>query len=68
MGPIEEDDLVAHLQPAYRTLGIAHGRLLVAERLQDEVLSLPIGTHLADADVIDVVDAVASWPRAARGS
>lgn len=40
-----------HLQPAYAGLGIVRGSLPVAERLQAEVLSLPIGPHLSVDDV-----------------
>lgn len=40
-----------HLQPAYAPLGIARGSLPIAERLQDEVLSLPMGPHLSVDDV-----------------
>ncbi|MBB3475882.1 DegT/DnrJ/EryC1/StrS aminotransferase family protein [Sphingomonas sp. BK345] len=44
-----------HLQPAYATLGIARGTLPLAERLQDEVLSLPIGPTQSDAETAAVV-------------
>jgi dTDP-4-amino-4,6-dideoxygalactose transaminase len=39
-----------HLQPAYSDLGIARGSLPIAERIHDEVLSLPMGPHLRDPD------------------
>lgn len=38
-----------HQQPCYR--GLAHGELPVAERLADEVLSLPIGQYLGENEV-----------------
>ncbi|MDP2007016.1 MAG: DegT/DnrJ/EryC1/StrS family aminotransferase [Rubrivivax sp.] len=47
-----------HLQPAYRNLGIHKGALPIAEALQDEVLSLPIGPAQSDADTAEVVTAV----------
>lgn len=47
-----------HLQAAYEKLRIAPGSLPIAERLQDEVLSLPMGPHLQLADVRCVVEAM----------
>jgi dTDP-4-amino-4,6-dideoxygalactose transaminase len=48
----------AHLQPAYAELSIARGQLPIAERIHEEVLSLPMGPHLSDADVDAVIAAV----------
>jgi len=50
--------LAPHLQAAYRSLGIAAGSLPIAERLQHEVLSLPMGPHLQPDDVRRVAAAV----------
>jgi dTDP-4-amino-4,6-dideoxygalactose transaminase len=47
-----------HLQAAYRNLGLAPGSLPIAERLQDEVLSLPMGPHLQVADIHRVAEAL----------
>lgn len=47
-----------HLQAAYADLGYGRGSLPLAERLQDEVLSLPMGPHLRPADVEHVADAI----------
>ena len=47
-----------HLQAAYENLHIAPGSLPIAERLQDEVLSLPMGPHLQLDDVRRVIDAL----------
>ena len=47
-----------HLQAAYESLGIAPGSLPIAEQLQQEVLSLPMGPHLQREDVQRVVAAV----------
>jgi dTDP-4-amino-4,6-dideoxygalactose transaminase len=48
-----------HLQPAYRSLGIPRGALPIAEALQAEVLSLPIGPAQSDADTAAIIAALA---------
>jgi dTDP-4-amino-4,6-dideoxygalactose transaminase len=50
-----------HMSRAYAGGGWAGGPLPVAERLASEVLSLPIGPHLSDADVRDVCAAVRAF-------
>jgi len=50
--------VVPHAQPAYAELGLAPGTAPVAERLQKEVLSLPIGPHLEDAQIDEVIAAL----------
>jgi dTDP-4-amino-4,6-dideoxygalactose transaminase len=50
-----------HRQPAFEALGYLPGSLPVAEALADEVVSLPIGPHLPDTAVDQVVEAVASF-------
>lgn len=47
-----------HLAGAYAGLGLLPGSLPVAERLASEVLSLPMGPHLTDAQVDHVVASV----------
>jgi dTDP-4-amino-4,6-dideoxygalactose transaminase len=47
-----------HLQPAYADLGIAEGRLPLTETIHREVLSLPVGPHLTDVQVDQVLAAV----------
>lgn len=47
-----------HRQPAYAPMNLADGALPVAERIHREVLSLPIGPHLAPADADRVAEAV----------
>jgi dTDP-4-amino-4,6-dideoxygalactose transaminase len=47
-----------HLQPAYASLGLTRGRFPIAERLHEQVLSLPIGPHLDDDQVDAVIRAV----------
>jgi len=51
------------LQKAYAQLGMVRGSLSIAERLADEVLSLPLSEHLSPADVDAVADAICSAPR-----
>ncbi len=46
--------IAPHLQPAYRALGLPAGTFPLAERLQEEVLSLPIGPHLSLQDIAHV--------------
>ena len=47
-----------HLQGAYRDLGRGPGSLPVSEAIARETLSLPIGPHVAPADVERVIAAV----------
>ncbi len=49
-----------HRQRAYSDLPV--GPRPIADRLADEVLSLPIGPHMADDQVDDVVSAMTSFP------
>jgi dTDP-4-amino-4,6-dideoxygalactose transaminase len=49
-----------HLQDAYIYLGHDRGSLPVCEQLATEVLSLPMGPHLSDDQVIAVVEATLS--------
>ncbi|HLF16193.1 MAG TPA: DegT/DnrJ/EryC1/StrS family aminotransferase [Candidatus Thermoplasmatota archaeon] len=50
-----------HLQGAYRDLGVPQGSLPVAEALAATCLSLPMGPHLRETEVQDVVAAVRSF-------
>ena len=50
-----------HLQEAYAELGYGPGTFPIAEQIAEEVLSLPIGPHLSDADVDFVIEQVASF-------
>lgn len=47
-----------HLQEAYQEMGIPEGSFPITEAIHREVLSLPIGPHLALADVRRVMDAI----------
>jgi dTDP-4-amino-4,6-dideoxygalactose transaminase len=50
-----------HLQPAYRDLGYREGTFPITEAIHHEVLSLPLGPHLAEEEVRHVAAAVAQW-------
>jgi dTDP-4-amino-4,6-dideoxygalactose transaminase len=47
-----------HLQKAYAALGYRPGAFPITERIHQQVLSLPIGGHLSDAQVDYTIDAV----------
>jgi dTDP-4-amino-4,6-dideoxygalactose transaminase len=51
-----------HLQAAYQGLGYARGAFPIAEIIHNEVLSLPMGPHLAPDDVLKVIQAIHSFP------
>ncbi|MEK6299789.1 MAG: DegT/DnrJ/EryC1/StrS family aminotransferase [Acidobacteriota bacterium] len=50
-----------HLQKAYLEMGFGEGSLPVSETIHREALSLPMGPHLSDEDVICVIEAVQSF-------
>jgi dTDP-4-amino-4,6-dideoxygalactose transaminase len=47
-----------HLQPAYRELGLAPGGFPVAERLAEEIVSLPIDPSHSEAEIDRVIDSI----------
>jgi dTDP-4-amino-4,6-dideoxygalactose transaminase len=47
-----------HLSGAYRALAWGEGRFPIAERLAKEVLSLPLGPHLSEESVEQVIQAI----------
>ena len=47
-----------HLQPAYAELGLARGALPITEAIHDEVLSLPMGPHVTQAEADYVIESV----------
>jgi dTDP-4-amino-4,6-dideoxygalactose transaminase len=51
-----------HLQPACRDLGVAKGAMPVAERIADEILSLPMHPFLTEDDVKYVAEVARTWP------
>jgi dTDP-4-amino-4,6-dideoxygalactose transaminase len=48
-----------HLQPAHKGINI-EGDMPIVERLADEIISLPIGEHLSDSDVRQVISVINS--------
>jgi dTDP-4-amino-4,6-dideoxygalactose transaminase len=52
-----------HLQPAYCELGYAHGAFPTAEAIHKQVLSLPIGPHLGEANASRVIAACTDLAR-----
>jgi dTDP-4-amino-4,6-dideoxygalactose transaminase len=58
IGTVIHYPIPPHLQPAYAALGRAAGSLPVSEAWHAQVLSLPIGPTMSDADVQGVIDAV----------
>jgi dTDP-4-amino-4,6-dideoxygalactose transaminase len=65
IGTLIHYPLPPHLQNAYAELGYAPGDLPLAERLAGEVLSLPIGPHVSDAEIDCVVAALHGFARSA---
>jgi dTDP-4-amino-4,6-dideoxygalactose transaminase len=53
-----------HLQGAYADLKLKPGAFPIAERLANEVLSLPVGPHMPVEDAERVIDAVLAFDRA----
>jgi dTDP-4-amino-4,6-dideoxygalactose transaminase len=47
-----------HLQPAYSSLNLSKGSYPIAEIVQEEVLSLPLGPHLSDVQVMTVCNSL----------
>lgn len=52
-----------HLQPAYSELGIKQGSLPIAETMHREVLSLPIGPHMTNDQVVRTIKSINSEKR-----
>lgn len=50
-----------HLQEAYRYLGLPVGSFPITEAIHREVLSLPMGPHLSEADQVRVMQAVKTF-------
>ncbi len=50
-----------HRQPAYLEMGLNNGTFPISERIHREVISLPIGPMLSDADVDRVIAGVRSF-------
>jgi dTDP-4-amino-4,6-dideoxygalactose transaminase len=65
VGTLVHYPVPAHLQPAYRHLGIPAGALPATERVAAEVLSLPLYVGLSDPEVERVASAVSEAAHAA---
>ncbi len=50
-----------HLQQAYATAGFAKGQFPIAEQIADQCLSLPMGPHLDEGDVAEVIAALRAF-------
>ena len=50
-----------HQQGAYRELNLNKGDFPISERIHDQVLSLPMGPHLDENDIITVCSAIESF-------
>ena len=57
-----------HKQAAYADLGLADASFPVAEQLADEVVSLPMGPHLAPAQCREVIQATLEHTKAGRAA
>jgi len=64
IGTLVHYPIPPHRQPAYAAAGHRAGTFPLAARLADEVLSLPLGPHLAVEDAAWVVQGVADADRA----
>ena len=51
-----------HRQPAYEHAGISCAMLSTVERLQHQILSLPISPVMSDEQVTYVINAINAWP------
>lgn len=58
IGTVIHYPIPPHLQPAYAMMGSKPGAFPISEILHNEVLSLPIGPTMSDAEVSGVIDAI----------
>jgi dTDP-4-amino-4,6-dideoxygalactose transaminase len=63
IGTLVHYPVAPHLQKAYREMGLGEGTYPLTEAIHREVLSLPIGPHLASEDAARVVEAVQTFAR-----
>jgi dTDP-4-amino-4,6-dideoxygalactose transaminase len=61
IGTLIHYPVAPHVQKAYAELGFAQGSFPIAEAIHDQVLSLPIGPTMTDAEVDQVVAAVRAF-------
>jgi dTDP-4-amino-4,6-dideoxygalactose transaminase len=50
-----------HLQPAYSELAYSAGTFPVSEKMSREVLSLPMGPHIKEEEVRQIIAAIKKW-------
>lgn len=58
IGTLVHYPIAPHRQAAYATMGLGDGAFPIAEAIHREVLSLPMGPTLSDADAIEVARAL----------
>ena len=58
VGTVIHYPIPPHAQPAYHALGISVGDLPISERMHQQVLSLPIGPTMSEAEIETVANAV----------
>ncbi len=61
VGVIVHYPIPPHLQQAYASLGFKRGDLPIAERIHDQVLSLPLHPYLCDADQERIIAGIREW-------
>jgi dTDP-4-amino-4,6-dideoxygalactose transaminase len=61
IGTLVHYPVAPHLQEAYQEMGLGAGTYPITEAIHREVLSLPIGPHLTEADAARVVEAVQAF-------
>jgi len=52
-----------HLQQAYADLGMRPGDFPVAEKMADQVISLPIGPHVSKTDSLFIANSILMAPQ-----
>ena len=63
IGTVIHYPIPPHLQDAYADLGLGEGSFPLSETIHREVLSLPIGPHMTEAQVGATIDAVRAFAR-----
>lgn len=61
IGTVIHYPIAMHLQKCYENLGYKKGDLKVAERIADEVLSLPMWYGMKDEEIEYVIDRINNW-------
>jgi dTDP-4-amino-4,6-dideoxygalactose transaminase len=61
IGTVIHYPIPIHLQSAYKDLGVEKGKLPIAERISDEILSLPMWPGMKDEEVEYVIRCINEW-------